>query len=155
MTRIISLVLLAIFSMSANADDTDDVIGLIEKLWEARNANDYATQHDLISEHGTLSANSNGTFFNTAEKGTVDDLKEALSNFTSSNVSVRYPDAIALADTVILAYYYLEGQMEFADGTRVGNYRTRATHIWVKEGNEWKHRSWHFSPLHQGGTVRD
>lgn len=155
MIRIIALVTLAMFSIAANADDTDDVIALVRKHWEARNANDYQTQYDLVSERGTLSANSNGTFFYQDEKGTVEDVEEDLSNIKNSNVEVRYPEAMKLADSVILARYYLEGQIEFADGAREARYRTRVTHIWVKEGREWKMRSWHFSPLHEGGVNRD
>ena len=143
------------FSIAANAGDTDDVIALVKKHWEARNANDYQTQFDLASKNGTLGANSNGTFFNQEDSGTVEDLMEDLSNIKKSNVEVRYPEALKLADSVILARYYLEGQIDFTDGSREARYRTRVTHIWVKEGKEWKMRSFHFSPLHDGGVHRD
>ena len=153
--RIIALGIFALFSIGVNAADTDDVIALVKKNWEARNANDYQTQYDLISAQGALNANSNGTFFSQSEKGTLEELEEDLSNYKESNVEVRYPEAVALSDTVILARYYLEGQIEFADGTREARYRTRVTNIWVREGAEWKARSWHFSPLHDGGVHRD
>jgi len=143
------------YAVAAYAADTDDVIALVEKHWEARNAMDYQAQHDMTSRHGSLNANSNGTFFTESDKGTVEDLKEGLAGISKSDVAVRYPEAVALSDTVIIARYYLEGQIEHPDGARTANYRTRVTHIWVKEGREWKARSWHFSPLHEGGVHRD
>lgn len=155
MIRIIVLITLAMFSFVANAADTDDVIALVQKHWEARNANDYQTQYDLLSKDGSLGANSNGTFFSQDDKGTLEDLKEDLKNNKSSNVEVKYPEAVKLANNVVLARYYLEGQIEYVDGTRQADYRTRVTHIWVKEGKDWKMRSWHFSPLHDGGVHRD
>ena len=155
MKKIISTVLLSLFAITAYAGDTDDVIAQVEKLWEARNAMDYETQWNLVSKDGAFGANSNGTFFNYAEKGTVDDVKQGLSGIEKSNISVMYPKAAVIADGVVLARYYLEGQIEFAGGAREPMYRTRVTQIWVKEGGEWKYRSWHFSPLHQGGVHRD
>jgi len=150
-----ALIVFALSIQTAFAGSTDDVLGLVQKHWEARNANDYQTQYDMTSKAGSLAANSNGTFFSESEKGTLKELTENLSNIKKSDVTVRYPQAFELSDTVILARYYLEGQIEFADGTREANYRTRVTHIWVKEGDEWKSRSWHFSPLHNGGVHRD
>jgi len=150
-----ALIVFALSIQTAFAGSTDDVLGLVQKHWEARNANDYQTQYDMTSKAGSLAANSNGTFFSESEKGTLKELTENLSNIKKSDVKIRYPQAFELSDTVILARYYLEGQIEFADGTREANYRTRVTHIWVKEGDEWKSRSWHFSPLHNGGVHRD
>lgn len=155
MNRIITAVLLSLVAFTASAGDTDDVIAHVEKLWEARNAMDYETQWDLVSKDGAFGANSNGTFFSYAEKGTVDDVKEGLAGVKVSSISVMYPKAAVIADGVVLARYYLEGQIEFADGVRESMYRTRVTQIWVKEDGEWKYRSWHFSPLHQGGVHRD
>ena len=145
----------ALSVQTAFAGNAEDVLALVEKHWEARNSNDYQTQYDVASNAGTLSANSNGTFFQTSEKGTLEELTEDLSNIKKSNVSVRYPEVIQLSESVMLARYYLEGQIEFADGSREPNYRTRVTHIWVKEDAGWKTRSWHFSPLHNGGVHRD
>jgi hypothetical protein len=155
MIKRIALIIFALSVQTAFAGSSEDVLGLVEKQWEARNSNDYQTQYNLTSKAGSLAANSNGTFFSESEKGTLEKLTEDLSNIKKSNVTVRYPEAIELSETVVLARYYLEGQIEFADGTREANYRTRVTHIWVKESDGWKSRSWHFSPLHNGGVHRD
>ena len=84
MRKIICILLAAMTAQIALAADTDDAIGLVEKYWEARNSKDYATQFDLMSEKGTLGANSNGTFFQDAERGTVEEMEEDLSNIANS-----------------------------------------------------------------------
>jgi len=145
-TICLSQVVLADSHMSA----TDEVLALVEKNWEARNNNDYKTQLDLRSDGIHFNANSSGTFFYATEKPTLEELAEDLAG--EYDVTVMYPKAFALSDTVVLARYYLEGSLSVED-TTVGNYRTRVTHIWVKEDGEWKSKSWHFSPLHNGGTT--
>jgi ketosteroid isomerase-like protein len=154
MHRLLTFVTFAIFSFAANASDTEDVLALVKEHWEARNANDYQTPYDHLSDQGTLHANSDGSFFYVTDKGTVADFERDSSSVKKFNVTVRYPVATILADSVILVRYYLVGQLEFADGSRADNYRVRATHIWVKESGSWKTRSWHFSPLHEGGVFQ-
>lgn len=150
------LIAVAAFSLMpvAFADDhgdaTDEVLELVEAMWEARNDNDYETQHDLMSDGMHYNANSNGTFFMAGEKPSLEDLAENLEG--EYNIGVHAAKATMLADTVVLARYYLEGSIS-ANGNSVSNYRTRVTHIWVKEDGEWKSKSWHFSPLHGGGTI--
>ena len=143
-----------LFSGLAIADShkgaTDDVRELVQQLWEARNNNDYKTQRDLMSDGIHYNANSNGTFFYAQEKQSLAEIEEDLSG--EYDVTVMYPNAAQLSDTVVLARYYLEGSIS-AGGRDVGNYRTRVTHIWVKEGGKWRSKSWHFSPLHNGGTI--
>ena len=149
------LVCMAIgFSQVVLADNhssaTDEVLALVEKNWEARNNNDYKTQLDLTTAGMHFNANSNGTFFYAEEKPSLEEITENLAG--EYDVAVMHPNAVALSDTVVLARYYLEGSMSVGD-VSVNNYRTRVTHIWVKEDGEWKSKSWHFSPLHNGGTT--
>lgn len=153
--RNLLLVCMAIcFSQAVLADShssaTDEVLALVEKNWEARNNNDYKTQRDLTSDGMHFNANSNGTFFYAGAKPSLEEMSENLAG--KYDVSVVHPNAVALSDTVVLARYYLEGSISVEDRT-VSNYRTRVSHIWVKEDGEWKSKSWHFSPLHNGGTT--
>ena len=154
MQKLLTATAVLLFSGLAIADNhegaTDDVLELVQQLWEARNNNDYKTQRDMMSDGVHYNANSNGTFFYAQEKQSLDEIEEDLSG--EYDVTVMYPNAAQLSDTIVLARYYLEGSIS-ADGNDVGNYRTRVTHIWVKEGGEWKSKSWHFSPLHNGGTI--
>ena len=72
MHRLLTFVTFAIFSFAANASDTEDVLALVKEHWEARNANDYQTPYDHLSDQGTLHANSDGSFFYVTDKGTVE-----------------------------------------------------------------------------------
>jgi ketosteroid isomerase-like protein len=125
------------------------VMQLVMDHWEARDNNDFKTQANLMSTTGTYNANSDGSFFRYSENVSADDLENNMGS-QSSSLNVKYPETIALSDDVVLARYYLEGVIS-DDGGTVNNYRTRVTHIWVKEKSGWKTKSWHFSPLHDGG----
>jgi len=152
----LSLALATAITGSAFADDTDDVIDRIRAYWDARNKMDYATQHEMRSEKGVLSANSDGSFFSsTSSSATLDDTKESLSSLTESEVEVRYPEAYEIAEGAVLARYYLEGNLVFDDGSRADEYRVRATEVWVRENGAWKARSVHYSPLHAGHVYKD
>ena len=130
-------------------DSEKAVLDLVLKHWEARDNNDYKAQADLMSPSGTYNANSDGSFFRFAADNSAETMENNMGGQTSS-LNVKYPEAIALTDDVVLARYYLEGVISNPSGS-VSNYRTRVTHIWVKESSGWKTKSWHFSPLHDGG----
>lgn len=152
----LALALVTVVSGSAFAGDTDDVIDRIHAYWDARNAMDYAAQHSMRSEKGVLSANSDGSFFSsTPGNATLDDTRQSLSSLKESDVEVRYPEAHEIAEGAVLARYYLEGNLVFADGSRADEYRVRATEVWVRENGEWKARSVHYSPLHGGHAFKD
>jgi len=127
----------------------EEVLDLVYKHWEARDNSDFATQANLMSQSGTYNANSDGSFFRFSKQVSAVDMEKNMGD-QSSSLNVMYPETIALADNVVLARYYLEGVISDPGGT-VSNYRTRVTHIWVKEKGGWKTKSWHFSPLHDGG----
>ena len=148
-----TILLAVIVSMPLIADGHLDsekaVMDLVLKHWEARDNNDYQTQADLMSPSGTYNANSDGSFFRFASENSAETMKKNMGG-QSSSLTVNYPETIALSNDVVLARYYLEGVISNPSGT-VSNYRTRVTHIWVKESSGWKTKSWHFSPLHDGG----
>lgn len=125
------------------------VMQLVMDHWEARDNNDFKSQASLMSDSGTYNANSDGSFFKYNENVSAEALEDNMGS-QSSSLNVKYPETIALSDDVVLARYYLEGVIS-DDGGTVNNYRTRVTHIWVKEKSGWKTKSWHFSPLHDGG----
>ena len=154
MKKILGVLAALCLSQAVLADDhggaTDEVLALIENLWEARNENDYKTQRDAMTDGKHYNANSSGAFFYVEEKPSLEELAEDLAG--EYDVRVVYPNAVALTDDVILARYYLEGSIT-VDGREVNDYRTRVSHIWIREGRSWKSKSWHFSPLHKGGTV--
>ena len=146
---LIGLLFIAPVWAGGHLDSEKEVLDLVLEHWEARDGNDYETQANLMSPSGTYNANSDGSFFRFSPQTTAQDLERNLGAGTSS-LNVMYPEAISLSDDVVLARYYLEGVISDPNGT-VNNYRTRVTHIWVKEKDGWKTKSWHFSPLHDGG----
>ena len=149
-TRLVITSMLVLFSAGAYAQNAAEqgAVDAVEKYWQARNDQDFATQADLASEKGTLSANSDGSFFRTSPKISAEELEDVLTG--SQSTIVFYPEATELGDGVVMVRYYLEGVIESPEGT-VPNYRTRVSTVMVNESGGWKIRSWHFSPLHDGG----
>ena len=144
-TSFLVLLSAGVYAQSAAEKEALDVI---EKYWQARNDQDFKTQTDLVSDNGTLDANSDGSFFRTSPKVSAEELAEQMLG--SQTTRVYYPEATELGDGVVMVRYYLEGVVESPAGT-VPNYRTRVTTALVKESGGWKIRAWHFSPLHDGG----
>ncbi len=144
-TSFLVLLSAGVYAQSAAEKEALDVI---EKYWQARNDQDFKTQTDLVSDNGTLDANSDGSFFRTSPKVSAEELAEQMLG--SQTTRVYYPEATELGDGVVMVRYYLEGVVESPAGT-VPNYRTRVTTALVKESGGWKLRAWHFSPLHDGG----
>ena len=149
-TRLVFTSTLVLFSAGAFAQNAAEqgAMDAVEKYWEARNNQDFAVQADLSSEKGTLSANSDGSFFQSAPKISAEELEAVLAGTQATKVF--YPEATELGKGVVMVRYYLEGVIESPEGT-VPNYRTRVTTVMVDESGGWKIRAWHFSPLHDGG----
>ena len=149
-TQIICISFLVLFSTGAYAQSAaeKEAVDVIEKYWQARNDQDFKTQVAVISDKGTLDANSDGSFFRTSPAVSAEQLEELLAG--SQATRVYYPEATELGEGVVMVRYYLEGVVESPAGT-VPNYRTRVTTALVKESGGWKIRAWHFSPLHDGG----
>ena len=149
-TRIVCASFLVMISVGAYAQSSTEkaALDVIDKYWQARNDQDLQTQIDLTSDKGTLDANSDGSFFRTSPKPSVEELEELMLGTQATKVF--YPEATEIANGVVMVRYYLEGVIESPMGT-VPNYRTRVSTIVVKESGDWKMRGWHFSPLHDGG----
>jgi hypothetical protein len=148
--RIVCATSLVFFANGAYAQSAaeKEAVEVIEEYWQARNDRDFATQVALISDNGTLNANSDGSFFRTSPKVSAEELEEQMPG--SQATKVYYPEATLLAEGVVMVRYYLEGVIESPAGT-VPNYRTRVTTTLVNESGGWRLRAWHFSPLHDGG----
>jgi len=148
--QIVCVSFVILFSAGAYAQSAaeKEALDVIEKYWQARNDQEFKTQVALVSDNGTLDANSDGSFFRTSPKVSAEKLAEQLQG--SQATKVFYPEATELGKGVVMVRYYLEGVIESPAG-KVPNYRTRVTTAVVKESGGWKLRAWHFSPLHDGG----
>ena len=133
----------------ANDVDAKTCVKQVQNYWSAFSTLDATAAVALHSSKGVYATNSDGSFHKPLKITSVDEMKKNLSSY-SGLWNVYYPEAIPLSNDVILTRYYLEGLSK--SGASTTPYRTRVTHIWVKENGKWLTRSWHFSPANYGGV---
>ena len=147
----IFLILGLFIAYSASADghlkSEKDVLASLDKYFEARNNNDYATVVSLESKTGTYGTNSDGSFHKPRQIPSV----EQWEKFDQGGITnVFYPEAIQLSEGVVLTRFYAEGVV--TAGGNSSDYRTRLTMNWVKEDGNWVVKSQHYSPANYGGV---
>ena len=147
----IFLILGLFIAYSASADghlkSEKDVLASLDKYFEARNNNDYATVVSLESKTGTYGTNSDGSFHKPRQIPSV----EQWEKFDQGGITnVFYPEAIQLSEGVVLTRFYAEGVV--SAGGNSSYYRTRVTMNWVKEDGNWVIKSQHYSPANYGGV---
>ena len=147
----IFLILGLFIAYSASADghlkSEKDVLASLDKYFEARNNNDYATVVSLESKTGTYGTNSDGSFHKPRQIPSV----EQWEKFDQGGITnVFYPEAIQLSEGVVLTRFYAEGVV--TAGGNSSDYRTRVTMNWVKEDGKWVIKSQHYSPANYGGV---
>ena len=147
----IFLILGLFITYSASADghlkSEKDVLASLDKYFEARNNNDYATVVSLESKTGTYGTNSDGSFHKPRQIPSV----EQWEKFDQGGITnVFYPEAIQLSEGVVLTRFYAEGVV--TAGGNSSDYRTRVTMNWVKEDGNWVIKSQHYSPAKYGGV---
>jgi|TARA_B100001029_G_scaffold116962_1_gene96936 hypothetical protein len=147
----IFLILGLFIAYSASADghlkSEKDVLASLDKYFEARNNNDYATVVSLESKTGTYGTNSDGSFHKPRQIPSV----EQWEKFDQGGITnVFYPEAIQLSEGVVLTRFYAEGVV--TAGGNSSDYRTRVTMNWVKEDGNWVVKSQHYSPANYGGV---
>ena len=147
----IFLILGLFIAYSASADghlkSEKDVLASLDKYFEARNNNDYATVVSLESKTGTYGTNSDGSFHKPRQIPSI----EQWEKFDQGGITnVFYPEAIQLSEGVVLTRFYAEGVV--TAGGNSSDYRTRVTMNWVKEDGNWVVKSQHYSPANYGGV---
>ena len=147
----IFLILGLFIAYSASADghlkSEKDVLASLDKYFEARNNNDYATVVSLESKTGSYGTNSDGSFHKPRQIPSV----EQWEKFDQGGITnVFYPEAIQLSEGVVLTRFYAEGVV--TAGGNSSDYRTRVTMNWVKEDGNWVIKSQHYSPAKYGGV---
>ena len=147
----IFLILGLFIAYSASADghlkSEKDVLASLDKYFEARNNNDYATVVSLESKTGTYGTNSDGSFHKPRQIPSV----EQWEKFDQGGITnVFYPEAIQLSEGVVLTRFYAEGVV--TAGGNSSDYRTRVTMNWVKENGKWVVKSQHYSAANYGGV---
>lgn len=79
-----------------------------------------------------------------------------LSKYTSFALTPKHIKVIELpGGEAAVAMYYSEGSMQVEGMSPVNHYMTRVTQVYVKDGDKWKVRAAHWSPIVGGsGTVQ-
>ena len=146
--RILMMCLLVLSSFvysDSHTSEEKEVLAAVKKLYDARNARDFATVVSMESRTGVYSTMSDGSFHKPVVVSSVEMYKK---NFPAGTTNVHFPEAIKLSDDAYYVRFYYEGV------TDPGNkpYRTRVTTTWVKEKRKWVLKSQHYSSADYGST---
>ena len=147
--------LLSIILFSASllfADDKSEVADKVKKHWSYQNEKNWKKFVSTLHPEGTMNGDSNGSFWY-IQQSTVAAWTEGQSPSNKFNFNPRYIEVDVLEKgKVAVAYYYLVGSY-MINGVEKSDYRTRVSQILVKDGDEWKIKSGHFTPLHSGSGI--
>ena len=147
--------LLSIILFSASllfADDKSDVADVVKKHWPYQNEKNWKKFVSTLHPEGTMNGDSNGSFWY-IQQSTVAAWTEGQLPSNKFNFNPRYIEVDVLEKgKVAVAYYYLVGSYTI-NGVEKSDYRTRVSQILVKDGDEWKIKSGHFTPLHSGSGI--
>jgi hypothetical protein len=101
-----------------------------------------------VSSEGSLEFWSSGGLLHEVSADLAPD------EFDSFALDVKHIHVITLVPgKAAVAQYYSEGSIDRKNSSSVGNYRTRATQVFVKENGEWKIRAAHWSPIAGGAGT--
>ena len=74
--------------------------------------------------------------------------------YDSINMTIKHIEVIVLVPgKAAVAMYYSEGSMKPKGSSAVSHYMTRVTQAYVKEGDGWKIRASHWSPITGGSGT--
>jgi len=105
---------------------------------------------DDVSKHGALEFWSSGGLLQRVSNA------DPQQKFTAFSLTTKHIEVITLVENqAAVAMYYSEGSMQPVGSSAVSHYLTRVTEVFVKEGDTWKRRAAHFSPITGGqGTSQ-
>ena len=103
-----------------------------------------------ISKHGSVEFWSSGGLRQHVENGAE------LPRYTNLNILAKDIEIESIVPgQAAVATYYAEGSLQAKGGSPVSNYLTRVTIVFAKEGDTWKRRAAHWSPIIGGaGTTQ-
>ena len=104
----------------------------------------------VISKHGSVEFWSSGGLRQHVENGAE------LPSYTNLNIIAKDIEIESIVPgQAAVATYYAEGSLQAKGGAPVSNYLTRVTIVFAKEGDAWKRRAAHWSPIIGGaGTTQ-
>ena len=103
---------------------------------------------------GTYSADGSLEFWSSGGLAQNVPADEPPRSYESFNLVPKYIWVISVTEDVAVAQYYVEGSYQEVGQAPVEHYLTRATEVYRKEGNEWKVRAAHWSPVAGGSGTK-
>jgi hypothetical protein len=102
---------------------------------------------DTYSSEGALEFWSSGGLLNEVTNRDTDE-------YEFVNIAPKHITVIPIVEgQVAVAHYYSEGAMQPKGFAGVSHYMTRASQVYVKEGERWVIRSSHWSPVAAGSGT--
>lgn len=78
----------------------------------------------------------------------------SVATYESFTLTPKHVEVITLEEgKSAVAMYYSEGSYQITDSEPVAHYMTRVTEVYVKEGDQWKIRAAHYSPIAGGSGT--
>jgi ketosteroid isomerase-like protein len=137
----------AAFPAVAAADDASEIKKVIHE------SNDYGNKN-LKDMEGGISEKGQVAFFSSG--GLLQELAADAEPTEYEHLSIhpKHIKVISLVEgAAAVAMYYAEGSMHVKGNAPVAHYMTRVTEVYVKEGEEWKVRAAHWSPIAAGSGT--
>ena len=135
------------FPAVAAADDASEIKKAIQE------SNDYGNKN-LRDKEGGISEKGELAFFSSG--GLLQELAANVEPAEYEHLSIhpKHIKVISLVEgKAAVAMYYAEGSMHVKGTAPVAHYMTRVTEVYVKEGEEWKVRAAHWSPIAAGSGT--
>ena len=142
-----SIMPLSSYGQTQVQKDMDEIRALILDEQAKANAGNYENNY---SSEGALEFWSSG--------GLMVEIQPDGRDFSGGeqNLSRKHIQVISLVPgKAAVAYYYSEGSIKPKNADAVKVYRTRVSQTFIKEGNDWKIRTTHWSAMSGGsGTTQ-
>lgn len=148
--------LVAVFALlptggELQAQNQNPVVQEIRQLIQSSYA--YSAEN-LRDRPGTYSADGSLEFWSSGGLAQNVPADEPPRSYESFNLVPKYIWVISVTEDVAVAQYYVEGSYQEVGQAPVEHYLTRATEVYRKEGNEWKVRAAHWSPVAGGSGTK-
>ena len=137
----------AVFPAVAAADDASEIKAAVHARYDHGNEN-LTDLEGRISEKGAVAFLSSG--------GLATDVpaNPTIAEYDQMSIRPKHIEVISLVEgQAAVAMFYAEGSMHIKGQAPVAHYLTRVTEVFVKEGEEWKVRASHYSPIAGGSGT--
>ena len=149
------ILLLAVVPCAARSDTAADeaaVRAIVDDVWTKIAAKKYDGKE--LTPDGFWEATSQGGLWQFMDRESQQSLLNDSPNtlkVAASHIQVTF---LGSKRDVAYATFYLTGTIRLSDGAIIPDYRTRASWVLEKKGEDWVVSGAHYSPLFGGSGVR-